>query len=126
MTSDPIDPREPEEARPARKARGPMDPFERAARLEEQEELEREIKRARLLSKVTGKDSSIGAGLASLGFPWLIWGAIRAAYYDFGEPTLPRSIVAFFFDDFWWFGALTVLVLLLVWAALITRFTEDD
>lgn len=126
MTTDPGEPERAPKAAMAPRVRGPQDPFERAARREEQEELKREITRAKLLSKVTGKDSDVAAGVAVLGFPWLIWSAIRAAYYDFGEPTLPRSIVEFFFGDFWWYGALTVTVLLLVWAALISRFSEDD
>lgn len=129
MSSRPIEPGEPEAAQPARAARparGPLDPFERAAQREESEELRREITRAKLMSKVSGRESGIGAAIAALGFPWLIWGAIRAAYYDFGEPTLPRSIVGFFFGDFWWYGALTVLVLLCMWAGLITRFADED
>ena len=119
MTAEPIGPREPRKPRDG-------DPFERAARHEEQEELRREITRAKLLSRVTGKDSSARTGAVVLGFPWLIWGLIRAAYYDFGEPTLPQSIVRFFFADFWWYGALTVTVLLTVWAAVIARFDDDD
>ena len=128
MTTDPVEPGEPQEAQPARPAvgRGPLDPFERAARREEQEELRREITRAHLLSRMTGGGSDMGAALAALGVPYLVWGLIRAAYYDFGSPTLPRSIVEFFFDDFWWFGAYTVLMLLVIWAAAITRFSDDD
>ena len=128
MTTDPIEPREPDEPREpgeARRPRKPGDPFERAARLEEQEELRREVTRARLLRSVTGKDSDMGSAIAALGFPYLVWGLIRAAFYDFGSP-LPQSIVGFLFDDFWWFGAYTVVVLLLIWAALITRFQNED
>jgi hypothetical protein len=126
MTTDPIEPGEPEEARPARPARGPHDPFERAARREEQEELRREITRAKLLSRVTGKDSGTGTALVVFGIPYVIWALIRAAFYDFGEPTLPRSIVEFFFGQWWWFGAYTGWVLFLVWVALIQRFSGDD
>jgi hypothetical protein len=106
----------------------PVDPFERAARREEREELRKEITKARLLSSVTqaSKDSDAGVGFVVLGFPYLIWAAIRAAYHDFGEPTIPRSIVQFFFGEWWWFGAATVLVLVVGWAALISRFSGDD
>ena len=129
MTTEPVEPGEPQKAQPARPprpARSPLDPFERAAQREEREELRREITRAHLLSRVTGGRSSMGSALASLGVPYLVWGLIRAAYYDFGSPTLPRSIVEFLFGDFWWFGAYSALMLLLIWAALITRFSEND
>jgi hypothetical protein len=119
MTTDPVEPQEP------RKPRG-VDPFERAARREEQEELRREITRARVLNKVVGKDSDTGAALVVFGVPYAIWALIRAAFYDFGSPTLPRSIVHFFFGDWWWFGAYTAWVLFLVWVALIKRFSGDD
>jgi hypothetical protein len=133
MTTDPIEPgepgepREPDDARPARPARGPHDPFERAARREEQEELRREITRAKLLSRVTPRrDSGMGAALVVFAVPYAIWALIRAAFYDFGEPTLPRSIVEFLFGEWWWFGAYTGWVLFLVWVALIQRFSGGD
>jgi len=123
MTTDPVAPDEPQEPRKPRK---PGDPFERAARREEQEELRREVTRAKLLSKVTGKDSGMAAAVAGVGFPWLVWGLIRASYYHFGAPTLPQSIVRFFFGDFWWYGALTVTVLLTIWGAAVSRLSGDD
>ena len=120
MTTDPVEPQEP------RKPRKPGDPFERAAKREEQEELRREMTRAKMLSKVTGKDSEMGGVLAGIAFPWVVWGLIRAASYHFGSPTVPQSLVRFFFGDFWWYGALTVTVLLTMWGALVSRFSGDD
>ena len=126
MTTDPIEPQERQEPQEPRKPRNPADPFERAARREEQEELRREITRAKLMKRVTGKDSDAGTALAVFGIPYVVWALIRAAYYNFGEPTMPRSIVEFFFGQWWFFGAYTAWVLFLVWVTLISRLSGDD
>jgi hypothetical protein len=98
------------------------DPFERAAEREEREELRREMRRQRMWS--AGRNG-MGSALAAFGIPYLVWGLIRAASFDFGDPTVPQSIVRFFFGKWWIFGAYTAWMLFLLWAAAISRFSRD-
>lgn len=107
MTVDPVESRKPREPRT-----GP-DPFERAAKREEKEELKREAKRASLMKKMQRRT---GSSLAALGFPYVVLGLVKASYYDFGEPTLPRSIVRFLFHGGWFWTGYTFTVLLVAWA----------
>ena len=93
------------------------DPFERAARREEQEHI-----RQRWVQEMWGgRGSGMGAVIAFFGIPYVIWGLIRAAGFDFGDPTLPQSIVDYFFGKWWIFGAYTAWMLLLVWVWAIAR-----
>ncbi len=100
-----------------------VDPFERAAEREEKEELKREIRRATLLKRVGARSEK--QALAVLGIPYVIWALIRAAYFDFGSPTLPRSLVRFFFNDYWVFSGYTILVLILIWVSAIKRYEDE-
>jgi hypothetical protein len=110
MTADPVEPRKPREPREPRTG---ADPFERAAKREEKEELKREAKRASLMKKMQrGSRSSV----AALALPYIVLGLVKAAYYDFGEPTLPRSIVRFFFHGGWFWTGYTFVLMLVIWA----------
>ena len=89
-----------------------VDPFERAAKREEKEEIKREAKRASLMRKMQRKSRN---GLGALGVPYVVLTLVNAAYYNFGEPTLPRSIVRFFFHSGWFFTGYTFLMLAVLW-----------
>ena len=105
-----------------------VDPFERAAKREEKEELKREVKRASLMKKMQRKSRS---SVAALGLPYIVLGLVRASYYDFGEPTVPQSIVRFFFHGGWLWTGYTITVMLVIWAwamgedALTVQIGED-
>jgi hypothetical protein len=104
MTADPVEPHKP---------RTGSDPFERAAKREEKEELKREAKRASLMKKMQRRT---GSSVAALGLPYVVLGLVKASYYDFGEPTLPRSIVRFFFHGGWFWTGYTFVLMLVIWA----------
>jgi hypothetical protein len=96
------------------------DPFERAARREEREEIERE---KRLRQMWTDYSSSTGVAIAIVvfGIPYLLIALIRASGWDFGSPTLPESLVEYFFGGpRRGFGIYTGWMLFLIWAWLIT------
>jgi hypothetical protein len=102
------------------------DPFEEAARREEREELKREIRRRSALKSLQPERSGMSTALVVFGIPYVVWGLIRAASYHFGSPTVPRSIVHFFFGSWWWFGAYSALMLFLIWTWAITVTQHDD
>lgn len=99
------------------------DPFERAAQREHREELQREFMRRRMWKRMRRRG---GTGMATIaivvfGVPYALTALVRAAGFDFGEPTWGESLVDFFFGGrFWLFGAYTGFILLLVWTAAIT------
>lgn len=99
------------------------DPFERAARREEQEEIRRERRKAEawLIPGVRWARTGVGAAIVSFGIPYIIWGGIRASGFDFGEPTMPQSIVRYFFGPRYVFGVFTGWMIFLVWSWAVTR-----
>jgi hypothetical protein len=100
------------------------DPFERAARREEREEIRRELRRSWIAPGMRWASRGITTALVAFGFPYLIWGLIRAANFDFGDPTLGQSIVRFFFGKWYVFGVYTVWMLFLAWTWVITLTTR--
>jgi hypothetical protein len=94
------------------------DPFERAAEREEREEMRREMRRERMWRRGREGTSSM---LAMFGIPYVVWALIRAANFDFGEPTLPQSIVRYFFGKWWVFGAYSAWMLFLIWMWAVER-----
>ena len=98
-----------------------QDPFERAAKREQLEE----VRRAKMTQRVR-KEGSEGAGKAFRVFllPWAIWGALRATDHSWG-PEWPKAVVQFFFQTGFWFAALTVLVLVLLWVWMIGGDDDD-
>jgi hypothetical protein len=103
------------------------DPFERAAEREEHEEIRREMRRTWMWGR-RGR-SGTAVAVVVFGIPYIVWGLLRAATYDFGEPTVPQSMVRFFFGEWWWFGAMTGWLLFLIWATAIevvsARYRDD-
>jgi hypothetical protein len=95
------------------------DPFERAAQYEEREEIAREMRRAWAWNGISG--SGVATALVAFGLPYVIWGLVRAAGFHFGDPTMPQSLIRFFFGRWWIFGAYTVWMLFLLWAWAIER-----
>ena len=99
------------------------DPFERAAQREHREEIRQEILKRRVWRKMRRRGGSGMAAIAMVvfGVPYAIAALVRAAGFDFGDPTWGASFVAFFFGGrFWLFGAYTGFMLLMIWVGLIT------
>jgi hypothetical protein len=93
------------------------DPFERAAKREEKDEIRREITKQNMMRRMSRRTRS---AIWAFGIPYVIWALVRASSFDFGEPTIPRSIVEFFFKSGApFFTAYTVWMLFLIWAHLI-------
>jgi hypothetical protein len=88
------------------------DPFERAAKREEKEEIRREVKRANVMRRMQRRSRST---VAAFGIPYVVWALVEASYYDFGEPTIPQSIIRFFFHGGWFFTSYTFWMLFLIW-----------
>jgi hypothetical protein len=99
------------------------DPFERAAKREEREEIRREMRKQWLVPGVRWASRGMTTAIVSFGIPYVIWGLIRAAGFDFGEPTMPQSIIRFFFGKWYVFGIYTGWMLFLLWSWAITRTT---
>jgi hypothetical protein len=73
------------------------DPFERAARREEHEEIAREMRKRWGIPGGGSPTSGMSIALIVFGGPYILIALIRAAGFDFGEPTLGQSLVDFFF-----------------------------
>ena len=102
------------------------DPFERAAKREEREEIRKELVRQRVARGTWGRMRRRGGrtgmwiAVVVFGAPYALVALIRAAGFDFGEPTWGESLVDFFFGGrFFIFGAYTGFMLMLLWAAAI-------
>jgi len=96
------------------------DPFERAAKREERAEIERE-RRLHGVWTDYGGSNGMAVALVVFGIPYLIIALIRASGWDFGSPTLPESLVEYFFGGpRRGFGIYTGWMLFLIWTWLIT------
>ena len=94
-----------------------IDPFERAAEREEQEEFRREMKRMWMWGRARRYGhSGLVVAIIVFGIPYVVWGLIRAASFHFGDPTIPQSVVRYFFGHWWTFGAYSGWMLFLLWA----------
>ena len=103
------------------------DPFERAAKREHADEIRRELLKTRVWKRMRKRRDASGMGvvLIVVGVPYVIWALVRAAGFDFGDPTWGRSLVDFFFGGrFWVFGAYTGSMLLLIWVTAIARAAD--
>ena len=99
------------------------DPFERAARREEHEEFQREMRR--MWDWRSASTNGMSIALVVFGIPYVLIALIRAAGFDFGDPTLPRSIVEYFFGGpRRGFGIYTGWMLFLLWTWLIVRVSS--
>ena len=96
------------------------DPFERAARREEQEEVRREMRRRWTWGR-GWRRSGMATALVVFGIPYVIWGLIRAANFDFGDPTMGQSLLRYFFGRWYVFGVYTGWMLFLIWTWAIAR-----
>ena len=103
------------------------DPFERAAQREHREEVQREFLKQRVWKRMRKRRDASGMGvvLVVFGLPYAIWALVRAAGFDFGDPTWGRSLLDYFFGGrFWIFGAYTGFMLMLFWVAVIVWVAE--
>lgn len=101
------------------------DPFERAARREQLEEAKRVAMRARMAKRMRKRfgwhDGGKGGMLAIFGFPYAIWGLVRATNHVWGEPSTGKALVRFFFGSGAAFASFTVWVLFVAWLWLMDR-----
>jgi hypothetical protein len=103
------------------------DPFERAAKREHQDEIRREMLKSRMWKRMRKRRDASGMGivLVIVGLPYAVWALVRAAGFDFGEPTWGKSLIDYFFGGrFWVFGAYTGFMLLLIWVTAIVWVAE--
>lgn len=102
-----------------------VDPFERAAEREEREEIVREMRKTWGIAGLVSPTSGMTISLIVFGGPYILIALIRAAGFDFGEPTWGESMVEFFFGGpRRGFGIYTGWMLFLVWVWLITAVSS--
>ena len=94
------------------------DPFERAAKREQRMEMLKQ-RQKESWSDDFSRTAGTGKALRVFLLPYVIWGLIRAANYEWSGPPLAESLLDFFFGSGVGFAIFTGFILFLLWVWLI-------